>query len=397
MTNRDSEIAIININGTRSMYISNTEGVSNILVEILTSAGYSPQVITDLDTLDDLVRSNQQNLVLINAHGEAIPMHSSWEEDWVEYLTRLGILVRDQGWTLVSITGYPLFYYSRGDNVTQIQPVIRPGGQGRVNGLGTFISVAEGQVQGAFWSPVDLTMEGKSAASISDGLVLPDKLWISRCFVWLNLQPTKKFYAAGPIIGAASIPIGRGSFVYNGMMPTDFGTSTGQYSDGLLARMASFFTLSTIRRVLTGGTTVYPLEILNRIATDISNELPPLFQATPRREKQVQRQVNSILRLRYQDLDFRWDQLEFPYSSKSYKPDFVSERVNMAIDVKLCNRAQKANRIVDEINADITAYKTRFQYLLFVVYDTDRHIQNPMTFTGDFERYNAGVRVFVVR
>jgi len=203
----------------------------------------------------------------------------------VAYLTRLGILARDQGWTLVSITGYPLFYYSRGDNVIQIQPVERPRGQGRANGLGIFISVVEGQVQGAFWSSVDLTMEGRSAASILDAFVLPDKLWISRCFVW-SLQPAKIFYAAGPILGAASMPIGRGFFVYNGMMPIDFGTSPSQYSDGLLARLASFFTLSTIRRVLTGGRTEYPLEILNRIATDISNELPPLFQTAPRREKQ---------------------------------------------------------------------------------------------------------------
>jgi hypothetical protein len=240
-------------------------------------------------------------------------------------------------------------------------------------------------------------MEGKNSASQSDALVFPDKLWISRCFIWDNPQPAKIFYAAGPIIGAAAIPIGRGFFVYNGMMSIDFGTSPSPYSDELLARFASLFTISTIRRVLRRGRPEYPLEILNRIATDVSNELPSLIQTAPTREKHVQRQVNSILRLRYSDLDFRWEQFQFPYSSKSYKPDFISERVNMAIDVKLCNKDKKANRIVDEINADITAYKTRFKYLLFVVYDTDRHVQDPMAFTRDFERYNAGVKVLVVR
>ena len=85
-----------------------------------------------------------------------------------------------------------------------------------------------------------------------------------------------------------------------------------------------------------------PMEILNRIALDISSELRRLVQTTPKREKQVQRQVNNILRLRHEDLDFRWDQFQFPYSSKSYKPDFISERVNVAIDVKLCNKTQRS-------------------------------------------------------
>jgi hypothetical protein len=391
MANTVRDIYIISIDGTRSMGVANVETIANRVMESFRAAEYEVNVVTNLDSLNELVRSNRRNVVLINAHGETIPMHPSWGEDWRAYLIRLGTLARDFGWTIVSVTGYPFFYYSRGGNVTQIQPAER------LNGLGAFLSVVEGQVRGAFWSLVDLTMEGRNSASLSDVVVFPDKLWISRCFIWDNLQPTKIFYVAGPIIGAAAIPIGRGFLVYNGMMPIDFGTSPNQYSDELLARFASLFTLGTIKRVLRHGRAEYPLEILNRVATDISNELPPLIQTRITREKQVQRQVNSILRLRFTELDFRWEQFQFPYASKSYRPDFISERVNMAIDVKLCNKDEKINRIVDEINADITAYRTRFRYLLFVVYDTDRHVPDPLAFVRDFERYNAGVKVLLVR
>ena len=390
MADRINEISIVAIDNTRSEWVASKDTISRTLVDNFRNADYEVSIISELGDLDGLVRDERRNVVLVNAHGEAIPMPDSWGEDWRGYLTRIGTLARDFGWTIVSITGYPFFYYSRGDTVTRIQPVER------VDGLGALISVVNGQVRGTFWSPVDLTMEGKGVASEFDAFVPPDKLWVSRCFVWDNPRPTRIFYAAGPFVGAAAIPIGMGFLVYNGMMSVDFGTGPNQYSDELLAKFAFLFAVGTIRRVRRRHGLEYPMEILNRIALDISSELRRLVETTPKREKQVQRQVNNILRLRHDDLNFRWDQFQFPYSSKSYKPDFISERANVAIDVKLCNNNRKVNRIVEEINSDITAYKSRFKYLLFVVYDTNRYIRDPMAFTGDFERHNAGVRVLVV-
>ncbi len=238
-------------------------------------------------------------------------------------------------------------------------------------------------------------MEGRTAASWLHAL-LPERLWISRCFVWDNPTPTKTYYSAGPFVGAASIPMGRGFLIYNGMMSTDFGTSPSEYSDTLLAQYASIFTLDTVRRLVRAKVVEYPTQVLNELKRDLSDELPKLVETIPKREREVQKHVNTVLGLRYKDLDFRWEQFEFPYSIKSYKPDFISERASIAIDVKLCKKEARARGLVDEINADITAYKTHFGWILFLVYDTDKWIEDPMSFTGDFERHNAGVLVSVV-
>jgi hypothetical protein len=121
-----------------------------------------------------------------------------------------------------------------------------------------------------------------------------------------------------------------------------------------------------------------------------------MFELCPTTERQVQRQLQVFLNLRYRHLNFRKEQVQFPYSTKSYKPDFVSTSAGIAVDVKLCNSENRVNKLVDEINADITGYRSHYRYLFFVVYDTNRNILDPLAFTQDFERYNPGVRVVVI-
>ena len=51
---------------------------------------------------------------------------------------------------------------------------------------------------------------------------------------------------------------------------------------------------------------------------------------------------------------------------------------------------------IDEINADIPAYKTRYKNLLFVVYDMGC-IRDISSFVGDIESNNKNVSVIVVK
>ena len=58
-----------------------------------------------------------------------------------------------------------------------------------------------------------------------------------------------------------------------------------------------------------------------------------------------------------------------PYSVKNYKPDFTFEGLDLAIEVKLCNKPEREKAIVEEINSDIPAYQTKYRYVIFVIYD----------------------------
>ena len=81
------------------------------------------------------------------------------------------------------------------------------------------------------------------------------------------------------------------------------------------------------------------------------------------------------------------------YSSKTYKPDFSLPEINLTVEVKLCGQEQREKELPAEINDDILAYTTRYQNLIFVVYDLG-FIRDIDRFCNSFEKHeNVTVRV----
>lgn len=117
-----------------------------------------------------------------------------------------------------------------------------------------------------------------------------------------------------------------------------------------------------------------------------------LFQP-PEKEVDVQNALEIIFRAR--NLDFRREKIVIEYSTKRFVPDFTFESLNLTVEVKLSNDKRREKEIIDEINADIVAYKTRYQRLIFVVFDLG-HIRDVGTFIGSIEA-NPDVHVVVVK
>jgi hypothetical protein len=82
-------------------------------------------------------------------------------------------------------------------------------------------------------------------------------------------------------------------------------------------------------------------------------------------------------------------------SIKEFVPDFIFQRLGLALEVKLSKDATKSRTIVDEINADIQAYGKKYAYVLFVVYDLGS-IRDEQEFKRDLELLDS-VTVIVVK
>lgn len=68
--------------------------------------------------------------------------------------------------------------------------------------------------------------------------------------------------------------------------------------------------------------------------------------------------------------------------------------MSLCIEVKLL-RAGRKSRVIEEISADITAYKKIYPHQLFVVYDLG-DIQNETEFKCDIEMTD-GVKVIIIK
>ncbi len=121
------------------------------------------------------------------------------------------------------------------------------------------------------------------------------------------------------------------------------------------------------------------------------HQLRKVIRTPPEKERQVQDAFESLLIGAEIPYGREVDSIE--YSSKTYTPDFSITKISLAIEVKLCSRAEREKELPEEINDDILAYQTKYQNLLFVIYDLG-YIRDVDRFCGSFEEHeNVTIKV----
>jgi len=132
----------------------------------------------------------------------------------------------------------------------------------------------------------------------------------------------------------------------------------------------------------------------SQVAEDVQENLRSLIRKQPINEREVQDHLEDLFRIK--GYDFEREKVSIPYSTKSYIPDFTSESLSMAIDAKLCDSPDDEKSTIDEINADIPAYKQKYHYLLFIVYDI-AVIRRLQDYALGIERNNPNVKVLIIK
>jgi hypothetical protein len=148
-----------------------------------------------------------------------------------------------------------------------------------------------------------------------------------------------------------------------------------------------------ISSVYDGKDTPAESSTLVRIITLIERKLRKAVREKPEREKQIQDAFETLLV--GADVSHQRETDSIVYSSKTYVPDFSFPPIDLAVELKLCNRPDREKEIIAEINDDIVAYKTRYSNLFFAVYDIG-HIRDVERFCQAFEA-SEGVIVRVVK
>lgn len=131
-------------------------------------------------------------------------------------------------------------------------------------------------------------------------------------------------------------------------------------------------------------------ELKNNIIT----YLRTIFREKPDNEVEVQNKIEDILIIL--DYDYDREKVTIAYGTTSRKPDFTLDSLKTTIEVKLCKVARDESKITDEINADIPVYKTRYENILFIVYDLGV-IRDIQKFKKDIEEENIRVSVITIK
>lgn len=129
----------------------------------------------------------------------------------------------------------------------------------------------------------------------------------------------------------------------------------------------------------------------------IKSKLRASIFSVPTKEVEVQNAIELLLigRNMTKGIDYDRETGKIEFSGKEYIPDFILPKLNLSVEVKLL-RSGKKSSIIDEINADITAYSTKYERLLFVVYDLGV-IRDEVEFRRDIENAGTNIKVVIVK
>lgn len=142
-----------------------------------------------------------------------------------------------------------------------------------------------------------------------------------------------------------------------------------------------------------GPTQERALDIVNFISANLRGGM----HDQPSNEREVQDVLETLLvgRGLQKGLDYDRETGRVKVSVKESVPDFVLPKLSLTIEVKLVTSPSRLRSIVDEINADIRAYGTKYSNLLFVIYDLGQ-IRDEGQFKRGLED-PVGVKLIVVK
>lgn len=165
-----------------------------------------------------------------------------------------------------------------------------------------------------------------------------------------------------------------------------------EISKGLIESGIDLIKRKGIKSVYEGKDTPKEASEILKIVSLIENNLRKAIRNKPTSEKDIQNALDVLFI--GAGLEFAREQERISYSSKTYQPDFVFNRIGTVVETKFCDRAGREKEIIGEINDYIVAFKTKYPNLIFVVYDVGM-IRDVNKFKESFEQKESVVVIVV--
>jgi hypothetical protein len=154
---------------------------------------------------------------------------------------------------------------------------------------------------------------------------------------------------------------------------------------------------TAILKSLLEGEIGYAEDQTHNLADFIQSNLRKAIFDVPAAEVEVQNAIETLFvgRGMVKGLDYDRETGRVKTSGKESIPDFLLSNLQLCLEVKLAKSAERIKPLIDEINADIRAFGTRYDRQLYVVYDVGT-IRDAEEFKRDLESA-PGVTVIIVK
>ena len=161
--------------------------------------------------------------------------------------------------------------------------------------------------------------------------------------------------------------------------------------------MESVFLSTGILLTYLESATEFAENEFDNIENFIKSNVRATIFSIPQKKVEIQNAIETLLigKGMQKGIDYVRESGKFEFSGKEYIPDFVIPKLNLCIEVKLLKDGRKS-RVIEEINADITAYSKKYDRQAFVVYDLG-NIRDEVEFKRDIENAGNNIKVIIVK
>lgn len=141
--------------------------------------------------------------------------------------------------------------------------------------------------------------------------------------------------------------------------------------------------------ILSGILSAYALDAsapVSKIQDLLTANLRKVIFQRPDREVDVQNAIEALLVGRGYQKGVTYDREagKINFSGKEFIPDFVFPGIHLALEVKLIKTKSDISGCVEQMSADIPAYISKYNNILFCVYDTGE--------TRDVSEFQEGIQ-----
>ena len=175
------------------------------------------EVVRSVGDWGRLVGEGVEGVILVNAHGELVPIPSEYGGDWKAFYSKLAELVREKGWVVVNVAGYG-FYYIGNIEVEEV------GVRRTIGDVGLTYFAGELGFTATAWP-----LQGASTGEVTDfgskvfealGLEIPDRIQVLRP-IRADIMPEWWFYEVRSenltAYACAAYKAGRGFLLWSGL------------------------------------------------------------------------------------------------------------------------------------------------------------------------------------
>lgn len=136
---------------------------------------------------------------------------------------------------------------------------------------------------------------------------------------------------------------------------------------------------------------------LHNLENFINSKMRLMFNDIPKNEKEVQDNLERLFigNSMNRGVDYDRETGKFKFSGREYVPDFIFPNLKGCLEVKLLRDKNQKSKIIEEINADITAYSKQYNEILFLIYDIGT-INDIIEFKRDIEA-SGNIKVIIIK